>query len=173
MPATVDAGAQRYQAQTRRKRWVLAALVTIMLISFAWNMTRSATPSRSHGAEPETDEAPVQEESLDMRVVLPYDPGHDLFLGRALFESPQPETVAPAPTQPAAPLAIDPVALREEASRLLDLQALIKGRYNTAIINGQRVVDGTTIEGFRVIDIKDTGVTLERDGVHIELELER
>lgn len=57
------------------------------------------------------------------------------------------------------------------AAEKLTLQSTMQGEQPQAVINGQRVRVGQTIEGFQLLEIKPRQVTLRMNGVDVRLEM--
>ena len=53
----------------------------------------------------------------------------------------------------------------------LTLQSTIQGDHPQAVINGQRVKVGQTIDGFELLDVKPRQVILRMNGVDVRLEM--
>lgn len=179
MQAKFDSGAQRMRAKSIRQRRTLAVLSATLGAWVVLQVFAAGSPDTSLAAESAPAEEASDSASADLRVVIAYEPDSEFELGRCLFEIPEVDDVQQAASKPPQPRGstehvvppVDAEAVARDAAGRLVISGVIYGRKNTALINGMYFREGEMVEGFRVIRISPTHVLVERDGVHVSLEL--
>lgn len=179
MQASFDAGAQRMRAKTTRQRGILVILIATLGAWVGWQAFAAGSPDTSQAAQAPAVEGDSESTAADLRIVIAYEPENDYELSRCLFELAEADNVQQAVLQPPqlresiqpAELPVDAEAVARDAAGRLVLRGVIYGRKNAALINGQYFREGEVVEGFRVIRISPAYVVVERDGVHVSLEL--
>lgn len=171
----------KHPALTAERKKIGVAMALLMLGLLLWGRLLLKDPPRTATADPAARAAAAASPAQINRAVgprpvvvvhLPKAVERDLFaLDETRFEKranlPGPVAVAPKSTpQPA-----DPNQQAQAAARGLTLQTTMLGDVPRAMINGQLLKVGESVQGFVLIQIQQRHVILQRDDVQVRLEM--
>lgn len=168
----LDRGQRELSARQCRQRIALCVVLCALLIVVVTRFERSAVSTdrgdgvaiRSHEWYQNPARAMAGNESA--RVLWPVELDRDFFMSSqaGMKDRSNEETLLIRP-------AVDQTALSRSTIGSLHLQGIVSGQVSLAIINGVMVSVGDTVDGFRVLEIRDRHVVVERDGMRIQVEL--
>jgi len=162
---------QKSSDKHKRQFFVLGVLVSIIAFMVVARVTRvpEAAQAKTLPSQttPDGSQAPSKPDAVESNPV-PFAVTWPVKIRRDIFAERQagiaPPVVAPS-TAPSAD------SVRSEAKRELSLHAIVVGEPSRVIINGQPLVQGQTIAGFRIVRIDARKILVEKHGVTVEMGL--
>lgn len=164
---SADHGTHAMNAKRRRQHVILGILVVGVILLVAVRFMQP-TPGRVLGAAKDSGGSDIAESGTPparIDVTWPVELRRDLFAGNEVASKPREITA------PGSDATLHSDAVRQEAKAKLHLHGIVSGDPSRAMINGRAFVQGESIDGFRLLSVEKRRVTVEKDGVTIELKL--